>query len=156
MLFGAFSTIALAAGWRSRLIRLEPLDAPCTTMLTLPFKLFVFPGIVEEVLFRGLLLPHPREAVSAPHRRIAAVGSVAAFVLWHPLQGVTVSSVERTIFQDRRFLLQTGLLGTTCTAAYYLSGSLWPPVVMHWLTVVAWMFFLGGGRAVHAPERSGV
>jgi predicted Abi (CAAX) family protease len=150
VLFGVSSTIALATGIQSRLIQLEPLDAPCSTMLTLPVTLFVFPGITEEALFRGLLLPHPREGASKKQRGIAAIGSLVAYILWHPLQGATTSPAERAIFQDRRFLFQTGLLGTTCTGAYYLSGSLWPPVMIHWLTVLAWVFILGGGRVVHS------
>lgn len=146
VLFGASSVVALAAGFWSRLIRVEPIAEPCSTTLALPGILFIFPGIAEELLFRGLLLPHPDEAVSATHRGAAAVGGVAAFILWHPLQAMVLPPARRTLFRDGRFLAQAGLLGSTCTGAYYLSGSIWPPVVMHWLTVTAWILYLGGRR----------
>jgi predicted Abi (CAAX) family protease len=36
------------------------------------------------------------------------------------------------------------VLGAVCTTAYRRTGSLWPPVLLHWVTVVCWMMLLGG------------
>jgi predicted Abi (CAAX) family protease len=30
--------------------------------------------------------------------------------------------------------------------AYRISGSLWPPILMHWITVLVWTMFLGGKK----------
>ena len=41
-------------------------------------------------------------------------------------------------------LLIVALLGITCSVSYVLSRSLWTPIIIHWLTVVVWVIFLGG------------
>lgn len=45
VLFGVASTAALALGWQSKLLRFDPLAADWATRLTIPFTLFVFPGV---------------------------------------------------------------------------------------------------------------
>jgi predicted Abi (CAAX) family protease len=45
----------------------------------------------------------------------------------------------RTLLADPRFLVQVTLLGLACSLAYLVSGSIWPPVLIHWLTVVVWL-----------------
>jgi len=32
--------------------------------------------------------------------------------------------------------------------AYLISRSLWPPVLLHWITVVAWIILLGGQQLI--------
>ena len=46
------------------------------------------------------------------------------------------------------------LLGATCTAAYLISRSIWPPVVLHWLTVLAWIWLLGGRALLDQTARA--
>jgi predicted Abi (CAAX) family protease len=152
LLFGASSALALAFGWKTRLLECEPLDARWPVILALPATLSFFPSLTEELIFRSLLLPHPSEEASERNRSVAALVALTAFVLWHPLQGVTIRPRARPVFQDWRFLAETALLGSTCTAAYYRTGSIWPPVLMHWLTVVAWVLFLGGRRVALDAE----
>jgi len=48
--------------------------------------------------------------------------------LWYPQ--------ARALFDDPRFLFQATLLGVACSLAYGFTGSLWPPVLIHWLAVV--------------------
>ncbi|XGV98198.1 MAG: CPBP family glutamic-type intramembrane protease [Leptolyngbya sp. BL-A-14] len=36
------------------------------------------------------------------------------------------------------------MLGIICTLSYLKSGSLWMPVVMHWVIVVSWLLIFGG------------
>jgi predicted Abi (CAAX) family protease len=71
---------------------------------------------------------------------------VGLFVAWHPLAGRLWYPRGRRLFDDRRFLLLAGLLGLTCVMAYQLTGSIWPPVLIHWLVVLIWLETLGGRR----------
>jgi predicted Abi (CAAX) family protease len=65
--------------------------------------------------------------------------SVGLFVAWHPLLAPTRRDPLRTLLKDPRFLVQVTLLGLACSLAYLVSGSIWPPVLIHWLTVVVWL-----------------
>ena len=38
-----------------------------------------------------------------------------------------------------------------CSIGYILSRSLWVPVLIHWVTVVVWVSFLGGRNLLLAP-----
>jgi len=42
--------------------------------------------------------------------------------------------------------LESRAFAAESLAAYRISASLWPPIVMHWITVVVWTMFLGGKR----------
>ena len=70
------------------------------------------------------------------------------FVAWHPLNAATINPSAPTIFFDPAFLAITAVLGITCGYGYVVSKSLWVPVLIHWATVVAWVFFLGGRNLV--------
>lgn len=145
-LFGAYGALALATGFRSGLLRRELMDEPWHVYVLLPGVLFVLPGISEELVFRGLLLPHPSEQAAPPQILVASIVSQAAFFIYHPINGLTLSRKRRNLLTHPLFLWQVALLGAACNLAYLISGSLWPPAFMHWLTVVVWKFFLGGRR----------
>jgi predicted Abi (CAAX) family protease len=114
-------------------------------MAVLPLVLLLTPGITEELAFRALPLPHPSERCSRQHQVVAGVLALTAFVLWHPLNGLWTARVW-PVFTDPVFLTLAALLGAACTLAYLLSGSLWPPVLIHWASVVSWGLFLGGRK----------
>jgi predicted Abi (CAAX) family protease len=163
-IFTGAGALGLAMGLRSRLVRPELMEESVVTYLLLPGLLAVTPGLTEELIFRGLLLPHPREPVATPGRLLALAGSLIAFVLWHPFNGRVTPRTGRHIFSDRRFLFQTAVLGGACAAVYMRGGSIWPPAVMHWLTVTVWILALGGRRhlrdgvdpgAPHRPSTAG-
>ena len=52
--------------------------------------------------------------------------------------------MAQPVFLEPGFLLVTAALGLTCTLAWRLTGSLWPAVVIHWLTVVGWKGLMAG------------
>lgn len=145
-IFGGAGLLGLVLGLRTRLVRPELMGEPWTTYALLPGVLAVTPGLTEELVFRGLLLPHPQEVMPVRGRMLALVASLAAFVLWHPVNGRTPQPAGRHVFTDQRFLLQTAILGSACAIVYLRGGSIWPPVVMHWLTVTTWILALGGRR----------
>ncbi|MDX1521779.1 MAG: CPBP family glutamic-type intramembrane protease, partial [Anaerolineae bacterium] len=86
--------IGLATGF----IRLEPVGGRRRKWVTIPLSLIVLPGIVEEVLFRVWLLPHPTEPVPPRRRWVAAVAALLTFVLAHPLNGMTISRRALPLF----------------------------------------------------------
>jgi len=71
------------------------------------------------------------------------------FVVYHPLNALSFFSQGLETFFNSAFLLLATLLGITCSIAYLQSGSLWTPVVIHWLAVVVWLLFLGGYRKLY-------
>ncbi len=48
------------------------------------------------------------------------------------------------LFLRPDFLAWTVALGLVCAVLRRRSGSLWPPVLLHWAAVVAWQGWLGG------------
>jgi predicted Abi (CAAX) family protease len=112
---------------------------------------FFLPCMVEETVFRVLLLPHPAENASAVTWWLWAVAGVILFVLYHPIKAPLVPSAERrAVYRNGTFLWMAGVVGTVCTMLYAVSGSLWPPMALHYAVVAAWVFCLG------AAERLGL
>ena len=133
---------SLAIGFYAELFSVGIIDHTMTFVL--PFSLFVVPSLLEEVFFRGILIPN--NAATQSKSRIAAYISVstAAFVLWHPANALTINTTAAPVFLNPAFLLIVALLGLTCSVSYVLSRSIWTPIIIHWLTVVIWVIFLGG------------
>ncbi|QEY33310.1 CPBP family intramembrane metalloprotease [Synechococcus sp. RSCCF101] len=164
LVLGFYAAVAIPIGRTSGfLIPPQPGasgEARSRSRLLLPLRalqLLITPALLEEVLFRGLLLPHPLEGLS-PWRMAAWIAlSTGLFVLYHPLAGRLWYRPGRTLFRDPRFLTQATLLGLACSLAYGLSGSLLPAVLIHWLAVLIWLEALGGAARLHPqsplPER---
>ena len=133
---------SMAIGFHAKLFSVGVIDFPMSIIL--PFSLFIFPSLLEEALFRGILIPN--NAAAQSKSRIAAyiAVSTAAFVLWHPVNALTINTTAAALFLNPAFLLIVTLLGITCSVSYVLSRSLWTPIIIHWLTVVVWVIFLGG------------
>jgi predicted Abi (CAAX) family protease len=47
-------------------------------------------------------------------------------------------------FKTPGFLIGAALIGIICTLSYIRSGSIWLPVILHWLTVAVWLLAFGG------------
>ena len=75
------ATVAIATG----LARFDPMPFGWTWLLQAAL-LVIVPSLGEEILFRGLIVPPRDRPMSMP----AGIGAVAAFILWHPLQAVTI------------------------------------------------------------------
>ncbi len=105
---------------------------------------FLMPALLEELIFRVVLLPDPGPETSKKTFWGWAGLSWVLFVGAHPLNAWLLRPTARPVFYDPVFLILAGLLGLACTVAYRRTRSLWPSVGMHWMTVVAWKLFLGG------------
>lgn len=117
-------------------------------MLILPITLFIFPSFLEELVFRGLLIP-----INAKKSGIASIVlfigiSTLLFVSWHPLNALTINTGAQGFFLNPHFLIIVALMGITCSYTYIQSKSLWVPVFIHWITVVVWVFMLGGRNLI--------
>lgn len=141
-----YGVAALAIGFASGIYTLELLDI--SKFWFLPLTLLLFPSIPEEFFFRGLLIP--RNVLELPWQRSVSyvIFSAFAFTIWHPLNALTVNPTAQQFFLDPYFLTIVFLLGITCGVSYLLSRSIWVPVLIHWLTVVIWVLFLGGRNLV--------
>jgi predicted Abi (CAAX) family protease len=107
-------------------------------------RLFFVPALVEEIIFRVVLLPHPKEGVPGWQWLLWAALSLVLFILWHWLLAQTIHRSARQVLTDSRFLFLVGGLGIVLTGVYWATGSLWLVVFMHWITVLVWIYALGG------------
>jgi len=168
-LIRAFTTVPDAAAWRDTAIiyagflvlavplaalrglvvpvatQLEPLE-----VLRLAGRALIVPSLFEELLYRVLLNPHRSEHRFESRRWFWGGVSIALYVASHPVGTWLLRPWASGVLAAPDFLLIVGLLGGATLLAYWRSGSLWPPLVLHWLTVVGWLL-LGGGELL-APS----
>ena len=142
--YALFLLVAAPIGLWSGLLRPgAPHLTPASTLVT-ALLVFLQPALVEEIVFRGILLPRDVRSMKRGRVALVAIAALALYVAAHPLNAWLFKPPLLRLFEDPVYLLLAALLGLTCTAAYFISRSLWPPVVIHWLTVLTWIWFLGG------------
>ena len=109
-----------------------------SSLLMLPINL-VFPGLVEEVFWRGVLLPAQgsKGASSWSRWHLLALGT---FIVYHL---DAMHCIPRRVFRDPRFLCMALVLGAACTEAYIITGTVWLGALWHGLWVWAWLGALG-------------
>jgi membrane protease YdiL (CAAX protease family) len=74
-------------------------------------------GVCEEILFRGLLIWYLSQSIGLP---LAVVGSSALFGLAH-------------LYQGRKGIVQTGIVGLVLALVYVATGTLWVVMLLHTL-----------------------
>lgn len=142
----AYGVIAIPLGLWGKLLSLRNIlnsVRPAKLILQLLQALFV-PALLEELIFRVLLLPHPTEGVLTTTLFLWIALSMALFIISHPLQAVLFRSHLVALFSRPLFIGLTALLGLSCTILYMNTGSLWTVAGLHWLIVAGWLVFLGG------------
>jgi predicted Abi (CAAX) family protease len=148
-LLTACAAVALPVGFGSGFLQLD-LSLAWETAARVCLVALLFPALAEELFFRVLLIPHRQEVVFRSARWLWSGASWLLFVASHPLKPQVLWAGGPTTFTDPTFLLLAALLGLACTLSYARSGSLWPPVLIHWTAVVVWLLVLGGYRRLHA------
>lgn len=142
-----YACIALPQGLKQGFLRYCPpadLGLSIPQQLKLMLLLFFMPALLEELVMRVLLLPHPTEGVLPQTWLIWSVISLVIFVVYHPLNALTFYPAGNPTFFQPIFLVLSGLLGLVCTVIYLQTGSLWLIAIAHWLVVVIWLLWLGG------------
>jgi predicted Abi (CAAX) family protease len=152
--YGLFLVCAAPIGLLSGLLRpslphLSPAELVGTGLL-----LFVQPALVEEIVFRGLLVPRRADSMSRGRLIVVAVAALVAYVASHPFSALLFRPAGLSLFESPVYLVLTALLGLACTATYLISRSIWPPVALHWLTVLAWIWLLGGEALLGQTARA--
>jgi predicted Abi (CAAX) family protease len=148
MLVLVYSAIALTVGFWSGFLKID-VQTSQRTIVGVLIGCLLSPGISEEIFFRVLILPHPEENASGLVLWLWGGASLALFVVYHPLNALTFYPVGRSTFMNPVFLLLAAVLGVACSIAYLQSGSIWPAVAIHWLTVTVWLLLLGGYRRLY-------
>ena len=135
-LFG--TTILLFLSWLLMPDFMNLADRPTIReMAIVALVAFFFPAFFEEFVFRGIL-----NRAQSP---LSISLSTAAFVLWHPLEAHLFLKEAIPWFTDPRFLAFVALFGFWFCILRKVSGSLWPPIICHWMVVLTWKG-LGGAR----------
>lgn len=148
MLTIGYSVIGLVTGFASNLFEVGLVESKF--LLFLPLSLLIFPSLLEEAFFRGVLIPNNTKEKGYQLVVFYTLLSTLVFLLWHPLGALTINPVAREIFLNPSFLFIVFCLGLVCSLSYIYSRSLWWPIAIHWLTVLAWVLFLGGHNLVLA------
>jgi predicted Abi (CAAX) family protease len=107
-------------------------------------RLFFVPALVEEMIFRVALLPHPTEGVSGWRWLFWGGVSFVLFILYHLLLAKTIRTNASQTLTDKRFLVLMGWLGLVLIGVYWITGSLWLVTFIHWIVVLVWIYALGG------------
>lgn len=149
--------VFLPVGFGTGFLRLAPLRASRSVIAGIALAALVTPALIEEMIFRVCLLPHLSENASVEARWLWGCVGEIAFVACHPLRAIVLrrDSPKRAAFTDPVFLLLSALLGVACTLAYLGSGSIWPPVALHGIVVIAWLLLLGGWERLYPDSPSG-
>lgn len=138
-----YAVVALPLGFYFGFLKTEVLSSRLLIFGVIFGALFR-PAITEELFFRVMLLPHISEQVSPAIMGGYGLLSLILFIGYHPLNAITFFKGGKPTFFEPIFLFLAGFLGVICTLVYWGSGSIWPPVVIHWLVVVVWLLLLGG------------
>jgi len=141
-----FAIVSAVIGFSADLLKVEWLNSELAPLL--PLVLFVFPSLLEEAFFRGVLIPRNVLQAGPAKATAAVVVSTLLFVAWHPFNALAFNHSAIPLFLDPWFLVMVGALGLTCGYGYVVSRSIWVPVIIHWATVVVWVFLFGGRNLV--------
>ncbi len=111
-----------------------------TVLLLSAAFLFFVPALLEEIIFRGVLLSWLTQFTP----RWGAWLSTLLFVAWHPLQALTIGPPWADMFLHPTFWVATLILGIILSHIRIVSRSLWPVILIHWFAVLIWKSLLGG------------
>jgi len=148
-IFAIYSAIAFTIGKVTDFLRWQK---PINNWLRIWCQTLFAPALVEEMIFRVFILPHSNERITTESWLIWAGASLFLFLIYHPINALTLYKAGYPTFLNSTFLLLASLLGIACTLAYSLTGSIWSPVVVHWLVVAIWLCYLGGYQQLTESE----
>jgi len=148
-----FSLIVIPLGFNLKFLRIEIPNISSTVIFRLTLITLLFPATAEELFFRVLLLPHKIELASLTYQLISGSISLTLFIIYHPLNATFFIRNARTIFSNFAFLTSAAFLAIVCTIAYLKSGSIYPPIILHWIIVLGWLLGFGGYQSLHSQSK---
>ncbi|MBW4685669.1 MAG: CPBP family intramembrane metalloprotease [Komarekiella atlantica HA4396-MV6] len=148
-----FSLIVIPLGFKLNFLKAEIPEISWKVIFRLTLITLLLPATAEEVFFRVLLLPHKTEQASLAYQWIAGSISLVLFVIYHPLNATFFIRNARTTFSSFAFLTSAAILAIVCTIAYLKSGSIYPPVMLHWVFVVSWLLGFGGYQRLNNQSK---
>lgn len=122
----------------------QPLKIQLFVPTFMPLIFVLYNAFVEEIIFRGLLLPHRSREISKDKIYLYSILSIIIFVIWHPFTALCFSHHYKHLFLDPSFLTIVLFMAIACTITYLKSGSLWLPIIIHWITIIIWILGFGG------------
>ena len=146
VLVGIYILFALVLGWQSHFFSWKPQSVAIVFQIAITS--LITPAILEELFFRVVLLPYPFDVSFESYLWRSAL-SLFLFIIYHPLNGLTFFPQGKKVFFDNIFLTLAASLGIVCTTIYWQTGSLWLPVLIHWVTVAVWLSYLGGSNKLN-------
>ncbi|NEP89056.1 MAG: CPBP family intramembrane metalloprotease [Okeania sp. SIO2C2] len=147
-----YGAIALPLGFNSGFLQVSSGFSNIKELFQGLVMAFFTPALIEELIFRVFLLPHPTERVSTIMWWLWAGLSLFLFIIYHPINALTFHPQGNPTFMKPIFLTLTGILGLVCTVAYQLTGCLWVVVIIHWAVVVIWQYWLGGKEKLYGSN----
>jgi len=148
LLLGLYALIAFPLGVYSGFFSRTQVSSK-KIQLQVMIGAIVAPALLEELVFRVLLLPSPHDSPTLSQWLMWGTLSLILFIVYHPLNGWLFFRRGRELFQKPIFLTLAALLGIICTVSYAYSGSVWIPALIHWVIVVIWLLKLGGYEKLH-------
>jgi predicted Abi (CAAX) family protease len=144
-----FSLIIIPLGFKLQFLKVEAPKTSWKIILRIVLITLFLPATAEEAFFRVLLLPHKFEQASPANIYFFGSISLILFIIYHPLNATFFVRNARATFSSFVFLTSVAVLGIVCSIAYLKSGSIYPPIILHWFFVLGWLLGLGGYRRLH-------
>ncbi len=122
----------------------SPSFTPMGKVVRLSLAYIMFPALVEELCWRWLLIPPRSWRAFGSGTVYSILLSAGVATAAHPLVAWGIAPQAREVFCNPFFLLIVFLLGLFCGTMYVVARSIWPPVALHWFTIVNWKFLFDG------------
>jgi len=145
ILIPCYILFTLIVGFSTNLLEYKPITS--SIIFILPISLFIFPSFLEEIFFRGLLLPYNLKYKNLRTIIFYILLSTILYTSIHLIYA-WLNPISAIYFTNIYFLSIVFFLGLTCSVAYVYSQSLWLPVIIHWLTVLVWVILLNGRNLI--------
>lgn len=144
-----FALISIPLGYKVNVLEFKIPEISREILIQILLKTLIFPAAAEELFFRVLFLPHELEKSTISTQLFWAVVSLILFVIYHPLNGMIFLRNAKELFVNSSFLILVSILGVICTISYIQSGTIYTPILIHWITVIFWLFLFGGYQKLY-------
>jgi predicted Abi (CAAX) family protease len=151
-----FGAIALLLGFSQGVFQWYPWQAPWYRYLGALLRLLIVPALLQEYLFRVLLVPYPISWISPWRWWAWALLSLGLFVLFQWGYARFVQRSRYSILSRPIYLSLFTILGLASTLTYWLTGSLWTITLVHWVFISTWWLLLGGRQQVLLERNKGI